>query len=74
MCGIFGVVSSNAVTSTLLSGLQKLEYRGYDSAGLSVITNKNKIKRIRCSGKVSDLRSLVKKSNVIGTCGIAHTR
>ena len=66
MCGIFGVVSSNAVTGTLLSGLQKLEYRGYDSAGLSVITNNNVIKRIRCSGKVSDLRSLVKKSNLTG--------
>ena len=74
MCGIFGVVSSNAVTGTLLSGLQKLEYRGYDSAGLSVITNNNVIKRIRCSGKVSDLRSLVKKSNLTGRCGIAHTR
>ena len=74
MWGIFGVVSSNAVTGTLLSGLQKLEYRGYDSAGLSVITNNNVIKRIRCSGKVSDLRSLVKKSNLTGRCGIAHTR
>ena len=74
MCGIFGVVSSTTVTKTLLTGLQKLEYRGYDSAGLSIINNKNRLKRIRCSGKVADLRKLVNTSRISGHCGIAHTR
>ena len=74
MCGIFGVVSSAAVTKTLLSGLKRLEYRGYDSAGLSIINNKNRLKRIRCSGKVNDLKKLVNGSGISGSCGIAHTR
>ncbi len=74
MCGIFGVVSSATVTKTLLSGLKKLEYRGYDSAGLSIINNENKLKRIRCSGKVNDLKKLVNGSDLSGSCGIAHTR
>ena len=46
MCGIFGVVSSNAVTGTLLSGLQKLEYRGYDSSGIALIYD-NEIKTFK---------------------------
>ena len=58
MCGIFGAVSSVNIHQDLIKGLSKLEYRGYDSAGLSLITNSNRIKRIRCMGKVNALNKL----------------
>ena len=74
MCGIFGVVSSQQVQSSLIDGLSKLEYRGYDSAGLSILAANNKIKRVRCVGKVKNLKPLLVKSKSRGVCGIAHTR
>ena len=74
MCGIFGVVSSLSVQQDLIQGLSKLEYRGYDSAGLSIISNSKKIKRIRCTGKVNALKRLLASSKLQGSCGIAHTR
>jgi len=74
MCGIFGAVSSTHVQDSLIKGLSKLEYRGYDSAGISLITKTKKIKRLRCVGKVKNLKSLVNKSKSSGVCGIAHTR
>jgi len=74
MCGIFGAVSSVNIHQDLIKGLSKLEYRGYDSAGLSLITNTNKIKRIRCTGKVNALKKLLASSKLKGNCGIAHTR
>ena len=74
MCGIFGAVSSVNIHQDLIKGLSKLEYRGYDSAGLSLITNTNKIKRIRCTGKVNALKKLLVSSKLTGNCGIAHTR
>ena len=57
MCGIFGAISSEDVQKDLIEGLSKLEYRGYDSAGLSLITSASKIKRIRCTGKVKELKN-----------------
>ena len=74
MCGIFGVVSSTDVQKDLIDGLSKLEYRGYDSAGLSLISKSKKIKRIRCTGKVKALKKLLSSSKLTGNCGIAHTR
>ena len=74
MCGIFGAVSSSQIQKTLLSGLSKLEYRGYDSAGISLLTSNKKIKRIRCTGKVKNLKNILNKSKTSGICGIAHTR
>ena len=74
MCGIFGVVSSTDVQKDLIDGLSKLEYRGYDSAGLSLISKSKKIKRIRCTGKVKALNKLLSSSKLTGNCGIAHTR
>ena len=62
MCGIFGAISSEDVKKDLIEGLSKLEYRGYDSAGLSLITSASKIKRIRCTGKVKELKKLLLKS------------
>ncbi|MBT3696938.1 MAG: glutamine--fructose-6-phosphate transaminase (isomerizing) [Gammaproteobacteria bacterium] len=74
MCGIFGAVSSKDVQKDLIDGLSKLEYRGYDSAGLSLFSKSRKIKRIRCTGKVKELKKLAAITKLSGTCGIAHTR
>jgi glucosamine--fructose-6-phosphate aminotransferase (isomerizing) len=74
MCGIIGAVASRDVTSTLLEGLKRLEYRGYDSAGLTVITSDNQFERLRASGKVKYLQKLFDKHPISGNTGIAHTR
>ncbi len=74
MCGIFGAVSSSEIQRSLINGLTKLEYRGYDSAGISLITSSQKIKRVRCVGKVTNLRKILNASKSSGYCGIAHTR
>ena len=56
MCGIFGAVSSSEIQHSLINGLSRLEYRGYDSAGISLMTGSEKIKRVRCVGKVKNLK------------------
>jgi len=71
MCGIFGIVSNNEVVAGLVCGLKYLEYRGYDSAGVSVVDSK-KLKTIRKVGKVSELEKAI--ANLKGTIGIAHSR
>ena len=55
MCGIFGVLSNESVVSRIIKGLHKLEYRGYDSSGISVVTEQ-KIKTIRAQGKLINLK------------------
>jgi glucosamine--fructose-6-phosphate aminotransferase (isomerizing) len=74
MCGIVGAVSDKNVVPVLLEGLQRLEYRGYDSAGLAVREATGELKRFRSLGKVSVLNELIGQSDVHGTLGIAHTR
>ncbi|MDP3559336.1 MAG: glutamine--fructose-6-phosphate transaminase (isomerizing), partial [Legionellaceae bacterium] len=74
MCGIVGAVSKKEVVATLLTGLQRLEYRGYDSAGIAVIEEGNRIKRIRMEGKVQALVTAVTEASLSGGTGIAHTR
>ncbi len=71
MCGIFGIVSNNEVVAGLVRGLKYLEYRGYDSAGISIIENK-KLKTVKKVGKVSELEKAV--ANLKGNIGIAHSR
>lgn len=75
MCGIIGHVGVDDAKETLINGLQTLEYRGYDSAGIAYFTN-NKIKTVKTIGKVSCLKDKVKESagEDITTCGIGHTR
>lgn len=72
MCGIVGAIANTNVVPTLLEGLLRLEYRGYDSAGL-VVTNQG-LQRIRTAGRVSDLSKLVAQQNTQGFAGLAHTR
>ena len=73
MCGIVGAVSQRDVIPVLLEGLRRLEYRGYDSAGIAVIQNK-KLERFRRLGKVKGLEDALIKSPLTGEIGIAHTR
>ncbi|GAB5497826.1 MAG: glutamine--fructose-6-phosphate transaminase (isomerizing) [Pseudohongiellaceae bacterium] len=75
MCGIVGAIASREVTQILLEGLKRLEYRGYDSAGMALINaNSHKIKILRTVGKVGSLVDSAAKSNITGKIGIAHTR
>jgi glucosamine--fructose-6-phosphate aminotransferase (isomerizing) len=74
MCGIVGAVAQRNVVPILIDGLQRLEYRGYDSAGLAVREADGHLGRIRAVGKVAMLRQLVEKSPIVGELGIAHTR
>ena len=73
MCGIVGAVAERNVTGILIEGLKRLEYRGYDSAGLAVIDNEA-ICRERRSGKVKELESAALSARIRGHIGIAHTR
>lgn len=73
MCGIVGAVAQRDVNLILLEGLRRLEYRGYDSAGIAVIKD-DKINRLRSVGKVAKLDELLKKDKLKGKLGIAHTR
>ena len=78
MCGIFGVVSSRDVSHLILDGLRKLEYRGYDSAGIATIHNSN-INRFgelftrKSQGKLNNLFSLIQRKPMPGHLGIGHT-
>ena len=74
MCGIVGAIAERRVSNILLEGLQRLEYRGYDSAGLATLESNNKILRNRQIGKVANLVAEVRNLDLNGTIGIAHTR
>lgn len=74
MCGIVGAVAERNITAILLEGLKRLEYRGYDSAGVAVYTNAGKLERLRRPGKVSELEQALASEPLVGRLGIAHTR
>jgi glutamine---fructose-6-phosphate transaminase (isomerizing) len=76
MCGIVGGVTNSNITPLLLEGLNRLEYRGYDSSGLIVLSSQNTFNRARSVGKVKNLEKNLKERSkeVIGNIGIAHTR
>ncbi|BCA80087.1 glutamine--fructose-6-phosphate transaminase (isomerizing) [Desulfuromonas sp. AOP6] len=73
MCGIVGAVAQRNVTSILLEGLRRLEYRGYDSAGLAVVHDQQLVRK-RALGKVAELEALLAQEPIKGHTGIAHTR
>ncbi|QIB52624.1 glutamine--fructose-6-phosphate transaminase (isomerizing) [Pseudomonas sp. OIL-1] len=74
MCGIVGAVAKRNITPILLEGLHRLEYRGYDSAGLAVLAEGNGLLRVRANGKVAELEAALQATPAIGQLGIAHTR
>ncbi|HDS1678673.1 TPA: glutamine--fructose-6-phosphate transaminase (isomerizing) [Pseudomonas putida] len=74
MCGIVGAVAERNITAILIEGLKRLEYRGYDSAGLAVYTQQGELQRRRRIGKVAELEAAVAAEPLNGQLGIAHTR
>ena len=74
MCGIVGAVAQRDVAEILVEGLRRLEYRGYDSAGVAVVDTESNLTRVRRLGKVQELADAVDQQHVIGGTGIAHTR
>ncbi|MDU7462630.1 MAG: glutamine--fructose-6-phosphate transaminase (isomerizing) [Haemophilus haemolyticus] len=74
MCGIVGAVAQRDVEEILINGLHRLEYRGYDSAGVAVVNEHHELQRVRCLGKVKALDEAVSEKPLIGGTGIAHTR
>ena len=73
MCGILGYIGHRQATDVLLDGLKRLEYRGYDSAGVAVM-NHNGVQLRRSVGKLDQLEKLLIKNEVPGTMGLGHTR
>ncbi len=73
MCGIIGITGFSTVTDRLLEGLKRLEYRGYDSAGIAVL-DQGTLKRARAKGKIKNLEAHIHSNPVNGAAGIAHTR
>ncbi len=73
MCGIIGIVSNKSVSSSIVDALKKLEYRGYDSAGISTLTN-GQINEKKCSGRVENLEKLLFQNPSAGDLGIGHVR
>ena len=74
MCGIVGAIAERNVVPILMEGLRRLEYRGYDSAGIAIRNADAHLQRIRSVGKVAELQQLLDHSSVDGMLGIAHTR
>lgn len=74
MCGIVGYIGKRQVFPILIKGLKRLEYRGYDSAGVAMINDNGDLSVYKTKGKVADLEQFCKDKNITGTVGIAHTR
>src|SRR5271156_7196245 len=74
MCGIVGYIGPKKVVPVIIEGLRKLEYRGYDSAGIAVVTKDGKLEIRRAPGKLRNLEEVIRQSPIEGTYGIGHTR
>jgi len=74
MCGIVGAIAERNVVPILIEGLRRLEYRGYDSAGIAVRADDGRMQRIRSVGKVGELQTRLETESLTGSLGIAHTR
>src|SRR5205085_7601704 len=74
MCGILGYIGPKRVVPVVIEGLRKLEYRGYDSAGIAVVNGTGKLEIRRAPGKLRNLEEAIAKSPIEGTYGIGHTR
>src|SRR4030088_311094 len=74
MCGIVGYIGAKKVVPVIIEGLRKLEYRGYDSAGIAVVTQAGKLEIRRAPGKLRNLEEVIRQKPLQGTYGIGHTR
>ncbi|HBT56853.1 MAG TPA: glutamine--fructose-6-phosphate aminotransferase, partial [Pseudomonas sp.] len=74
MCGIVGGIATRDLTPVLLEGLRRLEYRGYDSAGIAALDAAGAVNRARSTGKVAELEQRLARQPLMGQLGIAHTR
>ena len=74
MCGIVGAIAERNISAILVEGLKRLEYRGYDSAGVAIFTSEGTLQRCRRSGKVAELDQALAGEPLLGRLGIAHTR
>jgi len=74
MCGIVGYIGPKKVVPVIIEGLRKLEYRGYDSAGIAVVNGTGKIEIRRAPGKLKNLEEVLRESPIEGSYGIGHTR
>ena len=74
MCGIVGYVGRREACPILIKGLHRLEYRGYDSAGVALVNGQGALNVYKCKGKVSDLEHFLQGKDLSGSIGIAHTR
>src|SRR5437879_5999810 len=74
MCGIVGYVGNKQVVPLIIDGLRKLEYRGYDSAGIAVVNEEHELQIRRAEGKLRNLEEAIRLSPLDGTYGIGHTR
>src|SRR5580700_11027983 len=74
MCGIVGAIAERNIVPILMEGLRRLEYRGYDSAGIAIVDDSHHLTRLRAVGKVQALQNALDRTPCHGTLGIAHTR
>ena len=74
MCGILGYIGPRDAYPILIKGLKRLEYRGYDSAGVALLNAKDQLNVYKCGGKVADLENFIQDKDISGTMGMAHTR
>src|ERR1039457_6000317 len=74
MCGIVGYVGKKRVVPVIIDGLRRLEYRGYDSAGIAVSGNGDGLQIRRAEGKLRNLEEVIRLKTMDGSCGIRHTR
>ncbi|PZN26141.1 MAG: glutamine--fructose-6-phosphate aminotransferase, partial [Proteobacteria bacterium] len=74
MCGIVGAIADRDIVPVLIEGLRRLEYRGYDSAGIAVLNSSQQLHRVRTVGKVRMLEEAIQEKPTAGHLGVAHTR
>ena len=74
MCGIVGYLGNRDAYAILIKGLHRLEYRGYDSAGVAMLSGKGELNVYKSKGKVADLERFAQSKDISGSVGIAHTR
>ena len=74
MCGILGIIGKSDAAEAVLDGLKRLEYRGYDSAGVAALNDQGRLERRRAVGKLANLTALLKEQPLTGGIAIGHTR